>query len=45
MKSYFEILNELMNTIETDATIPESERTEIVETVNSLFDLLWPYSD
>ena len=42
-KSYFDILNELYEMIETD-NIPKNEKEEIMETVNSLKDMLWKYS-
>lgn len=44
MRSYLEILHELAVAINSD-NIPSKDRTEIVETVNKLFDLLWKYSD
>lgn len=45
MRSYFDILNELMEAIESDICMTPGDKTEIVETTNSLFDLLWKYSD
>lgn len=42
-KSYLDLLNTLYEMIETDS-IPENEKEEIVETVNSLHDMLWKYS-
>ena len=45
MKSYLEILKELAQAINTDECIPASERTEIVDHTNKLFELLWKYSD
>lgn len=42
-KTYFEIMNELYEMIETD-NIPKNDKEEIMETMNSLQDMLWKYS-
>lgn len=42
-KTYLEMLNELYEAIETDC-IPENDKEEIMETMNSLRDMLWDYS-
>lgn len=42
-KTYVDILNELYEMIETD-NIPKNDKEEIMETVNSLQDMLWKYS-
>ena len=44
MRSYLEILNELMETVDTDA-IPEADKQTIKKQIRVLFDLLWKYSD
>lgn len=44
MRSYLDILNELMETIETDI-IPENEKEIIKEQIRVLLDLLWKYSN
>ena len=44
MRSYLEILNELMETVETDI-IPENEKEIIKEQIRVLLDLLWKYSN
>jgi hypothetical protein len=44
MRSYLDILNELMETIETDI-IPEDEKEIIKEQIRVLLDLLWKYSN
>ncbi len=44
MRSYLEILNELMETVETDI-IPENEKEVIKEQIRVLLDLLWKYSN
>lgn len=43
MRSYLEILNELMETIESDS-IPEDEKETIKAQIRVVFDLLWKYS-
>lgn len=42
-KTYFEIMNELYEMIESD-NIPKNDKEEIMETMNSLQDMLWKYS-
>lgn len=42
-RTYLDILNELYEMLETDI-IPKHEKEEIIETVNSLQDMLWKYS-
>lgn len=42
-KTYMEMLNELYEMIEAD-NIPKRDKDEIVETLNSLHDMLWEYS-
>ena len=42
-RTYLDILNELYEMLETDI-IPKPEKEEIMETVNSLQDMLWKYS-
>ena len=44
MRSYLEILNELMETVETDI-IPENEKKIIKEQIRALLGLLWKYSN
>lgn len=44
MRSYLEILNELMETVETDI-IPENEKEIIKAQSQVLLDLLWKYSN
>ena len=44
-KSYFEILNELKNAVDTDEGIPLTIKENIEAELNNLFDILWPYSD
>lgn len=44
-KSYFEILNELKNTVDTDEGIPLAIKENIEAELNNLFEILWPYSD
>lgn len=44
MRSYLEILNELMESVETDS-IPKTEKEHIKEKMRELLDLLWKYSD
>lgn len=44
MRSYLEILNELMETVETDI-IPYNEKKTIKKQIRALFDLLWKYSN
>ena len=43
-QSYLDLLNKLYEDIQSDA-IPEPDKTEILETLASLQDLLWPYSN
>lgn len=43
MRSYLEILNELMETIETDS-IPKADEKKIINLIHQLCDLLWKYS-
>ena len=44
MRSYMEILTELKETIESDA-IPDKEKIMMLDNIDRLFILLWPYSD
>lgn len=44
MRSYLEILNELMETVETNI-IPENEKEIIKEQIRALLNLLWKYSN
>ena len=44
MNSYLEILNELMETIETDS-IPTADKKKIINLIYQLRDWLWKYSD
>jgi hypothetical protein len=44
MRSYLEILNELMETVESDI-IPKNEKETIKEQIRALLDTLWKYSD
>ena len=41
--SYIDLLNKLAEDIKSDS-IPEDEKEEIIETLGSLYDLLWHYS-
>lgn len=43
MNSYLEILNELMEAIETDS-IPKADKEKIINLIYQLGDLLWKYS-
>ena len=43
MRSYLEILTELKDTVETDR-LPEALKVAVVNTINGLFELLYPYS-
>ena len=43
MNSYLEILNELMETIETDS-IPKADKKKIINLIYQLRDWLWKYS-
>lgn len=45
MRSYFEILNELMEAIEADEMMPQAAKDSIKAKVRALLDLLWKYSD
>lgn len=44
MRSYLEILNELADTVESDA-IPKEDKAKIQKQLQVLFNLLWKYSD
>ena len=44
MRSYLEILNELMEVVETDS-MHESDKIEAYFHIDELFELLWKYSD
>ncbi len=44
MRSYVDILNELTDTVESDA-IPKEDKFEIQKQLQVLFNLLWKYSD
>ena len=44
MNSYLEILNELMEAIETD-NIPKADKEKIINLSHQLRDGLWRYSD
>ena len=44
MRSYVDILNELADTVESDA-IPNEDKAEIQKQLQVLFNLLWKYSD
>lgn len=41
--SYIDLLNKLADDIKSDC-IPADDKEEILETIGSLFDMLWPYS-
>lgn len=43
MNSYLEILNELMEAIETD-NIPKADKEKLINLIHQLGDLLWKYS-
>ena len=43
-QTYLEQIEKLYESVKTDTTIPEGDRTEIEETLASLYDLLWGYS-
>lgn len=46
MRSYLEILSELMEAIDTDETMPQADKEAIKEQIQALFvDMLWKYSD
>lgn len=42
--SYLDLVSKLYTDVKSD-TIPEDNKTEILETIASLYDLLWPYSN
>ena len=42
--SYIDLLNKLAEDIKSDV-MPEDDKEEILETLGSLFDMLWPYSN
>lgn len=42
--SYIDLLNKLAEDVKSDA-IPEDDKEEIIETLGSLYDLLWKYSN
>lgn len=44
MRSYLEILDELKQTVDTDA-IPKNDKQKIDKAIQQLFELLWKYSD
>lgn len=43
-QSYLDLINKLYEDVKSDA-IPEEDKEEILETISSLYDLLWPYSN
>ena len=43
-QSYMDLINQLVEDVKSD-TIPEDDKEEILETIYSLYDLLWPYSN
>ena len=44
MRSYLEIINELMETVATDK-IPEVDKEKINDLIQQLADMIWKYSD
>lgn len=42
--SYIDLINKLCEDVKSDI-IPEDDKEEIIETLGSLYDLLWPYSN
>ena len=44
MRSYVEILNELMETVDADC-IPDKDSKQIKSLAGQLMELLWPYSE
>lgn len=44
MRSYLEIINELMETVATD-DIPEVDKEKINDLIQQLADMIWKYSD
>ena len=42
--SYIDLINNLVEDVKSDI-IPESDKEEILETLYSLYDLLWKYSN
>lgn len=42
--SYLDLINKLYADVKSDA-IQEDDKEEILETIASLYDLLWPYSN
>lgn len=43
-QTYFELTEKLYHDVMSDSGIPSDEKTEILETIASLRDLLWVYS-
>lgn len=43
MRSYLDILNELMEAVESDV-MPDEDKQRIKEKLQNLLDLLWQYS-
>ena len=44
MRSYLEMLNELMEAVESDTTIPKHDKTSIEVLLRTLLKWLWKYS-
>lgn len=44
MRSYLEIINELMETVAT-GNIPEVDKEKINDLIQQLADMIWKYSD
>lgn len=42
--SYLDLVNKLYADVKSDV-IPEDNKEEILETIGTLYDLLWPYSN
>ena len=42
--SYIDLIHKLVEDVKSDA-IPQDDKEEILETLGSLYDLLWPYSN